>query len=206
MQPNETSQSSCEPKSQFVAEAFTADATAKTKKFLQSGKTWQGGDADDPLVNKIFGVGHIVLIALTFLPWVKTGMQTYNPYVFAKSMLDQGMEGTRPDLIFLGVVTLLIMAVIISLNAYGAFARFAKLRSFNYGCIGTFAACVVFLLTIFAAQMLLPKVGTGGYAFQITMGFEIGFFLDIAAAALLSALGSGKIDIQKWLSGSKANQ
>lgn len=172
------------------------------------GGTQANGPAG-PLWNTIFGVGHVVLIALTFLPWAKGGLQTFNPYIFAKIYLENGLAYLENGLVdaslshmFIGGVTMLILLVIVAFSAIGAFMRFAKSKSFNIGNIVVFGACVLFLLIPF----FLPRIevmGAGSY--QDTMDFEIGFYLEIIAAAILSVLGSGKINIQKLLSKGNAN-
>lgn len=150
----------------------------------------------DKRLNLIFGVGHIVLLLFTFLPWFKSGITDINPYLTIQA-LSAGISQGAGDVSFI-IGTVLIaagIAIIVLSSVYGAYMRFVKSYSANISNIATVVACVM----VFAGSYLTASVGMSGI-----LSPTYGLYLTLVVSLVLSILGSGRIDVQKYLNGNGA--
>ncbi|MCI8425799.1 MAG: hypothetical protein HFJ72_09135 [Adlercreutzia sp.] len=159
----------------------------------------------DRRINIIFGAGSALLVLFTFLPWLKGGLLTVNPYVFAKTFIENGLNYGALNFTMVGVAVALAVAIIVLASAYSAYLNFAKGRTFNLGNAASFVACLLFMITCLVHQFAAQS-SDGGMSLPISMSFEIGFYLTIVVSLVLTILGSGRIDLQKYLNGIGASQ
>lgn len=146
----------------------------------------------DSRLNYIFGAGHILLLLLTFLLWFKAGIVEYNPYAVINLCFESISRGGGDMVYYLATALMAVGIVIIILSSiYGAYMRFIKSYTANISNIAAVCACVI----IFAGSILLGMSSISRGAINPAYGF----FLALAISLVLSVLGSGRVDLQKYL-------
>lgn len=154
----------------------------------------------DKRMNLIFGAGHIALLLLTFLPWFKAGVTEHSPYNVIKQLVDSISQGGVDVSYFIGAALIIVgVGVIILSSVYGAYMRFVKSYTANVANIAAVIACV----SVFAGAFL---IGISGSSNVVSGGINpmYGFYLTLVVSLVLSILGSGRIDVQKYLNGNGA--
>ncbi len=148
----------------------------------------------DSRLNYIFGAGHILLLLLTFLPWYKAGITEYNPYAIISQLVNSISQG-RGDMVYFIATALIVSGTVLVVlsSVYGAYMRFIKSYTANIANIVVVGACVI----VFAGGFLL--VMSSGAAAGGAINPTYGFYLTLVISLALSVLGSGRVDLQKYL-------
>ena len=153
----------------------------------------------DKRLNLFFGVGHIALLLLTFLPWYKAGITDWSPYSMIKQLVDSISQGGGDMQYKIGTVLVVMgIGIIILSSIYGAYMRFAKSRTANIANIAAVLACVM----VFAGGFIIGS--SEGVNASGTINPIYGFYITFLLSIVLSILGSGRIDVQKYLNGNGA--
>lgn len=148
----------------------------------------------DMRLNIIFGVGHVVLALMLFLPWFKAGIVEFNLFAVIKQLFDSIAQGGASGFYIASAVLIAVGAAIIILSSiYGAIMRFAKSYSANISNIAAAVGCVI----VFIGGFVLGISGTANAVAAINPVF--GLYATFVLAVVLSVLGSGFVDLQKHL-------
>lgn len=150
----------------------------------------------DKRLNIAFGVGHILIALLLFLPWYKMGIIEFNLPELVKQLADaiSQAQGNAPMPFVASAVLMAVGAILIIVSSiYGAIMRFAKSYSANISNIAAVLACVL----VFVGGVVFGMTDTA--YFDVSLTPTTGFYITLALSVVLSILGSGFVDLQKYL-------
>lgn len=157
-------------------------------------------DTFNPRYKRIFGVGHLVLAASVFLPWVQYGnLRTLSAVDYVMILFSYVSQtlGQGRSLVFLifALLTTDAVAAVVAGNLYGAYRQLMESKGSGPLFKWTLVACAAFIVLLVAFNATYGSMAQAAGQAVAQRLPSWGIFAALAVAAVMMAMGSGRIDL-----------